>query len=160
MFQAPASTVRRETPGETKSMRRSVKRSQRQDQRGQRQDQRNLKDSELIAASDSPAVRFTAVMFQAAASTVRRETPGETRVWCHLLTSPFLTSMDCWNRGVTRDLTTSLVGPREIGCHVVMDCIGPTTAQEGSYACSSKAASGGSAMPSDTMYSVALLPTT
>lgn len=49
--------------------------------------------------------------------------------------------MDCWNRGVTCDLTTSLVGPREIGCHVVMDCIGPTTAQEGSYACSSKAAS-------------------
>lgn len=49
MFQAPASTVRRETSGETKSMRRSVKRSQRQDQRGQREDQQNLKDSELIA---------------------------------------------------------------------------------------------------------------
>lgn len=55
-----------------------------------RPSQWNLKGCELRAACDSPAVRFTAVMFQAAASTVRRETPGETRAWCHLLTSPFI----------------------------------------------------------------------
>lgn len=62
MFQVPASTVERQTLGRT-----SLRSEDQLKVRGQ------------SSPGDSPEVRFTAEMFQAVESTVRRETPGETR---------------------------------------------------------------------------------